>query len=92
MRCAACEDPDGGFAHTCAGSGTYVAAEAHVAGAVDEITADWSRYDVAVHFQIRSLDEQMVNEKLTPLVAALLSDDLIERSHFTVTLAEQDAA
>ena len=92
MRCAGCELPGQGYAHTCAGSGTYVAAEAHVAEQVEQISADWPRFDVHMNFQIRSLDERMVRDKLIPLVSALLEDDLVEHSDFVVKLAEQASA
>lgn len=85
MRCAACENPDGGYAHTCAGSGTFVAAEAHVAGQVDEISADWPRFTVAINCTMRALDEHMVKDKLIPLVQALLKDDTVEQSDFSVS-------
>lgn len=81
--CAACHGVEGAL-HTCAGSGTYVAAEAHVAGEVDEISLDWTRFQVTLHFQVRALDESMVREKLTPLVSSLLSDDLVENADFSV--------
>lgn len=83
--------PAQGYAHTCAGSGTYVAAEAHVAGQIEEISTDWPRFDVTLHFQIRSADETMVRDKLIPLVTALLEDELVEHSDFSVALQPQAA-
>ena len=84
MRCAGCELPGDGYAHTCAGSGTYVAAEAYDADAVAERMAAWPRFDVEIHFQVRGADDAMVREKLLPLVSAILNDDLVEHSNFTI--------
>ncbi len=84
MECAACKQPDAGLAHTCAGSGTFLAAEAYDADAVAELAEQWPRFDVAVQFQARAADEDMIRTKLTNLVTALLQDDLVEHSNFTI--------
>lgn len=85
MRCAGCELPGQGYAHTCAGSGTYVAAEVHVEEDIAEISVDWARFDVHINCRMRGLDETMVKDKLIPVVSALLSDELVEHSDVTVT-------
>ena len=87
-ECAACRDPDSGAIHTCAGSGTWKAAEAYAADAVEEIERDWARFAVDLHFQVRALDEPMVRSKLTGLVEGLLSDDQVEQADFSITLLE----
>ena len=86
-RCAACENPDAGYTHTCAGSGTFLAAEVHVKENIEELAAAWPYFNTRLAFRMRAYDEQMVREKLTPLVEALLSDDLVDSCDFTV---EQD--
>jgi hypothetical protein len=87
-NCYGCDDARAGDsvirAHTCAGSGTFLAAEAHFAGEVDEIMEQWPRFGVAVNFQVRALDEAMVRDKLTALVTSILSDDQVEHSDFTI--------
>lgn len=84
MTCAACDHPDGGYVHTCAGSGTFRAAEAYTSDAVDEITAAWPAFDVEIHFRARALNEKMVRDKMLPLVTSMLDDDLVEHSNFTI--------
>ena len=87
-RCGACDHPDAGYVHTCAGSGTYVAAEAYDADAVVEQAAKtWPYFDVKIKCRMRAQDEQMIREKLTPLVTGLLSDEFTDSSEFTI---EQD--
>ena len=86
--CPACQDPESGALHTCAGSGTWKAAEAHVAGEVDETERDWERFAVVLHFQLRALNEEMVRAKLSGLVSALLSDDQVEQADFSIRMLE----
>lgn len=88
MKCAACELPGQGYAHTCAGSGTFVAAEVHVAEDIETLAQDWPYFDAKLSFRTRAADEQMVREKLNPLVTALLDDDLVEWGEFTVAKDE----
>lgn len=83
--------PGQGFAHVCAGSGTYLAAEGHEAGQVEEPSVDWPRFDVHITFQIRALDKPMVRDKLIPLVTELLKDNAVEHSNFSIVLAEQES-
>ena len=85
--CPACGGVSGAQ-HTCPGSGTWKAAEAHLAGEVDEISLDWNRFGVHLNFQVRAVDESMVREKLTGLVTELLSDDLVEHADFSITELE----
>lgn len=84
MRCAACDDPGGGFAHTCSGSGTFLAAEAHMSGQIEEIAKDWPTWYIDLRFHMRGVDERMIREKLTPLVESLLSDELVDSSNFSI--------
>jgi hypothetical protein len=93
MICGACEaarqgKPTDGLAHTCAGSGTYLAAEGYDAGMVEEITAAWPLFEVNLKFVMQAADEQMVREKMTPLVEGLLRDDLTQWGDFTVAARE----
>ena len=93
FRCGACDNPDKGYQHTCAGSGTWAAAEAYDAEAVlQQASADWPYFDAEVTFRIRASDEHQVREKLTPLVVKLLGDDFVEQSSFTIELVERTAA
>lgn len=91
MSCPACAGAEGA-AHTCGGSGTYLAAEAHGAGAV-EIAEEsgWPRWRVTMHLQMRRPDEASVRERLTGLVADLLDDDLVESADFALTEWEAGA-
>lgn len=86
--CAACKDPDSDATHTCAGSGTWKAAEAYAEDMVDAIERDWERYAIDLHFQVRAVDEPMVRSKLTGLVESLLSDDQVESADFSITQLE----
>ena len=93
MKCAACDHPGEGYAHVCAGSGTYVAAEAYDADAVNELMETWPYFTVAVNFKMRAADEAMVRDKLTPLVGVLLNDDLVQSgANFSVTPADEQVA
>ena len=84
VTCPACLDPTAGVPHTCPGSGTWKAAEAHAEGAVDEIEQEWPRYFVDLRFRVRALDEDLARHKLTDLVHALLEDDQVEEALFTI--------
>lgn len=83
-RCPACSDPSLGLPHTCAGSGTWKAAEAHSAGAVDALEEGWPVFLVDIQLRVRSLEEVLVREKLTELVSKLLDDDQVESAHFSI--------
>jgi len=84
VRCAGCELPGNGYTHSCAGSGTFAAAEAYASSAVEEIAQAWPYFHVDITFKMRALDDRMVREKMTPLVSALLEDDTVEGSEFSV--------
>ncbi len=84
MRCAACDHPDQGYAHSCAGSGTFLAAEAHIAGEVDEIAQAWPRFKITIGFRLRALDEQHARDKISGLAAGVLSDDDVEDAEFAI--------
>lgn len=88
MSCPACEQPGEGFTHSCEGSGTFRAAEAHVAGAVEEITAGWPRFEVTLHLRMVALDEDAARHALGDLVTPLLSDDLVEQADFSIVQTE----
>lgn len=86
--CYGCDDAREGRAviraHSCAGSGTFRAAEAYAADMVDELSQDWPRFHVDIHFQFRALDESMVRAKMTELVTSMLTDDLVENADFSI--------
>lgn len=89
MSCEACEAAragrdTSGLVHRCGGSGTFLAAEAHAAGEVDEIAETWPIFATRLSFRMRGADEHMVRERLTPLVAALLEDDMVLECEFTI--------
>ena len=85
LKCGACDNPDAGYQHTCAGSGTWQAAEAWDADAVlEERSKDWPYFDAKIVFRARAQDEQMLREKLTPLMTAILSDQFTDSCEFSV--------
>ena len=90
FKCAACSDPEGGWAHTCAGSGTFIAAEAHVEGEVDEVEV-WPRFDVGLSFEVAALDDDGVRVRLNQLIALLLDDDQVDKVEFTIRPRERVA-
>lgn len=91
-RCPACADPSSGVRHTCAGSGTFRADEAHASGAVEEIAEAWPYFVADLNFKIRALDEDMARHKLTDLVHQLLEDDQVEEAVISVRPYDQAAA
>lgn len=72
-----------GAAHTCSGSGTFLAAEAHGSEELEPIM-ELARFNVQVQSVIRGVDEAQVRERLTPLMTELLNDDLVDWVDFTV--------
>lgn len=88
IGCQACAGVEGAT-HTCGGSGTFLAAEAHGAGAVEIAEeSEWPRYEVTMHLRLRQPDEDAVRARLTRMVGDLLDDDLIESADFALTLWE----
>jgi hypothetical protein len=83
-ECPACSGTEGAT-HTCPGSGTYVAAEAHGLDQV-EIAEEsaWPRFQVTVNLRMRAPDELTARQRLTGFVSGLLSDDLVEDSDLTI--------
>lgn len=91
-RCPACADPSLGIGHTCAGSGTWKAAEAHAAGAVDAIEQAWPIFQTDLQLRVRGLDEDIVRSKLRALMSQLLDDDQVIEVLFTIRQEEAIAA
>lgn len=82
--CPACDHPDRGYAHTCAASGTFLAAEAHDGDHVLE-PAELHRFDVALRFRIAASGEQHARTILTGFVTMLLDEDAVSETEFTIT-------
>jgi hypothetical protein len=82
--CRACIEPDGGYVHTCPGSGTFLAAEAHVAGEVDEIAATWPTFRATLHLELAAPDEETARRSLTHFVRELLDDGTVVGADFAL--------
>lgn len=82
--CPACLDPSGGHQHTCPGSGTFLAAEAHVAGEVDEIAEGWPRWRATLHLDLAAPDEETARRSLTHFVRELLDDGTVVGADFAL--------
>lgn len=82
--CIACERPGEGLVHTCEGSGTFVAAEAHDSGEVEAIAEGYPYWTIALGILLRAPDEQEARKTVAPLVEALLDDALVESIEFSV--------
>jgi len=85
--CAACRGVPG-TPHTCPESGTFVAAEAHVAGEVEEIAEAWPDWQATIHLRLRAADEHAAREHLTRLMGDLLSDALVSQLDFALSAWE----
>lgn len=91
--CAACRaaargENAGDYVHTCPDSGTFVAAEAHVIGEVEEIAAPWPNWQATIHLQLRAADEATARQHLTRLMGELLDDALVAQLDFALALVE----
>lgn len=83
MDCPACAGQPGA-AHTCPDSGTFLAAEAHVAGEVEEIAQAWPTWEARIGLRLRAADEGAAREHLTRLMGDLLDDALVEGLEFSM--------
>lgn len=80
-----------GVPHTCPDSGTFLAAEAHVAGEVEEIAEAWPRWQATIHLTLAAADEPTARQHLTRLVGELLDDALVSELDFALELHEVTA-
>lgn len=90
MACLACQGVQGA-PHTCPESGTFVAAEAHVAGEVDEIAAAWPRWEATVHLRLAAPDEEAARQSLTHFVRDVMMDGAVDEVDFALKLYEVSA-
>lgn len=81
--CQACLGVEG-VPHTCPGSGTFVAAEAHVAGEVDEIAAAWPKWRATIGLGVLAPDEETARQHLTRLMTELLDDAVVTELDFAL--------
>lgn len=85
MSCQAClpENEGKGLPHTCAGSGTALAAAIHE---VESIVIDpIPRYGCELRLEIEAWDEHEVGEMVKPIIAAVLDDDRVTESELVIT-------
>lgn len=83
-ECEACANPGQGLTHTCPGSGTFLAAEAHVAGEVEEIAEAWPTWEVRIGLRLRAPDQDAARSHLTHLMRELLDDALVQGLDFAL--------
>lgn len=83
VRCEACAGVEGAT-HTCPGSGTFVAAEAHVAAELDEIAEAWPRWRATLHLILAAPDEDTARRSLTHFVRSVLDDGTVEGADFAL--------
>ncbi len=79
--CPACAG-EPGASHTCPDSGTFLAAEAHVAGEVEEIAAPWPTWQATIQLRLKAPDEETGRAHLTRLMGELLDDALVSELDF----------
>lgn len=82
-NCPACQGVEGAT-HTCPGSGTFLAAEAHVAGEVDEIARDWPRFQATMHLRLAAPDEETARRTLTHFVQTVFDDGSVDEADFAL--------
>lgn len=83
MACPACDHPGAGYQHCCAGSGTFLAAEAHDSGELEPLdTLPVFRADFQL--RLRALDEPACRVMLTELVRELLDADSVLDIELTI--------
>lgn len=82
-NCPACQGVEGA-AHSCPGSGTFLAAEAHVAGEVDEIAEAWPRFQATMHLRLAAPDEETARRSLTHFVRQVLDDGTVDEADFAL--------
>lgn len=89
-ECLACQGTPGAE-HTCPGSGTFLAAEAHVAGEVEEIAAAWPRWQATVHLRLAAPDEEAARQSLTHFVRDVMEDGAVDELDFSIQAWEVTA-
>jgi len=70
--------------HTCAGSGTFLAAEAHASGEVEAMAEAWPTYEATIHLRLRAPEEEDARRGLTKLMEELLDDALVTELDFSI--------
>jgi len=83
VSCQACLGV-AGATHTCAGSGTFLAAEAHDSGEVEEQAEAWPSFQSTIHLRLRAPDERDARGALTKLMEELLDDPLVTDLDFSI--------
>jgi hypothetical protein len=86
--CAACNGVEGA-AHTCPGSGTFVAAEAYAADEVERLAETWPNWRATIHVTLRAPDEAAARQTLTEWARQVMADDLVWG--FDFAMAEHEA-
>lgn len=89
-ECLACQGR-AGAPHTCPGSGTFLAAEAHDSGEIEAQTEAWPNWLATIHLHLRAPDEHEARRHLTHLMGELLDDALVTELDFAIELAEVTA-
>lgn len=84
--CEACNGIEGAT-HTCADSGTWLGAEAHDSGEVEQAEA-WPNWRATIHLHLRAPEEHEARRALTGLMAELLDHPLVSELDFALELAE----
>jgi hypothetical protein len=90
-NCEACNGIEGAT-HSCPGSGTFLAAEAHVAGEVDEIAEAWPRFEATMHLRLAAPDEETARRSLTHFVREVLEDGAVVEADFALQEYEVKAS
>lgn len=88
--CAACAGAEG-VPHTCPGSGTFLAAEAHDSGEIEATAEAWPNWEATIHLHLRAPDEHGARKHLTGLMTELLDDALVTDLDFALALHEIEA-
>ena len=81
--CPACNGVEGAT-HTCPDSGTFLAAEGHASGEIEELAEAWPNWQAIIHLRLRAPDEQEARKCLTGLMGALLDDALVTELDFAL--------
>ena len=85
--CKACAGVEG-VPHTCAGSGTWLGAEAHDSGEVEATAEAWPTWQATIHLRLRAPVEETARGHLTTLMAELLDDALVTELDFALEQVE----
>jgi len=90
VSCRACDGVEGAT-HTCADSGTWLGAEAHDSGELEETAGAWPNWQATIHLHLRAPDEPEARRCLTGLMGVLLDDALVSELDFALEQAEVSA-